>query len=213
VAELLELVGLDPEVYARRYPHELSGGERQRVGVARALAAEPKILLMDEPFGAVDPVGRRRLQDEFRRLHRHLRPTVMFVTHDIDEAVLLGDRVAVFSRGGHLEQVADPVTVLTRPATAFVRSFIGGGSAVRLLALTTLDAADLDPAPGVPDTPSDGVAALRVGASLGEAFSALAATTSGRVPVLDGDGRLVGEATPAAIHRALRRAHPQPVAP
>jgi osmoprotectant transport system ATP-binding protein len=211
VAELLELVGLDPAVYARRYPHELSGGERQRVGVARALAAEPKILLMDEPFGAVDPVGRRRLQDEFRRLHRHLQPTVMFVTHDIDEAVLLGDRVAVFSRGGHLEQIADPVTVLTQPASDFVRAFIGRGSAVRLLSLTKLDASDLEPVDGE-GMRGEGEAppVLRLGAGLGEAFALVAESPTGRVPVLDTDGHLVGEATPAAIHRALRRAHPQP---
>lgn len=215
VTELLELVGLDPAVHARRYPHELSGGERQRVGVARALAGRPRVLLMDEPFGAVDPVGRRRLQDEFRRLHRALRPTVMFVTHDIDEAVLLGDRVAVFSRGGHLEQLADPITLLTEPATPFVRDFVGRGAAVRLLGLTRLEVTDLDPAgpgPADPDAPSAAStttsgAALTIGASLGEAFAALAESPTGRVPVLDGDGRAVGTLTPAVVHRALRRTY------
>lgn len=217
VDELLGLVGLAPETYGRRYPHELSGGERQRVGVARALAAEPKVLLMDEPFGAVDPVGRRRLQVEFRRLHARLRPTVMFVTHDIDEAVLLGDRVVVLSKGGHLEQVADPVTLLTRPATEFVREFIGQGSAVRLLALTSLRAEDLEPATdtldaddGAPRLGGDG--AIDVGATLEEVFSAIAASPAGRVPVRDGGGAVVGVATPAAVHRALRRAYPDPVA-
>ncbi len=221
VTDLLDLVGLPPATYARRYPHELSGGERQRVGVARALAGEPRVLLMDEPFGAVDPVGRRRLQEEFRRLHGQLRPTVLLVTHDIDEAVLLGDRVAVFSQGGHLEQVADPVTVLTRPATEFVRSFIGQGSAVRLLALTRLEAADLELSPpppvtqGVPggddgDASSASAVVVRLGADLGEAFAVLAESPSGSVPVLDGDARPVGTLTPAVIHRALRRAYLDP---
>ena len=219
VTELLDLVGLPPATYARRYPHELSGGERQRVGVARALAGEPRVLLMDEPFGAVDPVGRRRLQEEFRRLHGQLRPTVLLVTHDIDEAVLLGDRVAVFSQGGHLEQVADPVTVLTRPATEFVRSFIGQGSAVRLLALTRLEVPDLEawsppltPAvrEGHDDAPSASAVVVRLGADLGEAFAALAESPGGSVPVLDGDAHPVGTLTPAVIHRALRRAYPDP---
>ncbi len=198
VSQMLELVGLPPAVYAGRYPHELSGGEQQRVGVARALAAQPRILLMDEPFGAVDPVGRARLQEELRGLHRQLAATVMFVTHDIDEAMLLGDRVAVFSRGGHLEQVADPVTLLTRPATDFVRTFVGRGSAIRLLSLTTLTSAGLEPA----DSRLAGEP-LRVGASLAEAFAALAASPSGRVSVADENGTVVGSVTPAVIHRSL----------
>ena len=106
--ELMSLVGLDPDQYGDRYPHQLSGGQRQRVGVARALAADPPVLLMDEPFGAVDPVVRARLQEEFRRLQRELQKTVVFVTHDIDEAVLLGDRVAVFAEGGRLLQYDTP---------------------------------------------------------------------------------------------------------
>lgn len=207
VRELLDLVGLPADVYAGRYPHQLSGGERQRVGVARALAVRPRVLLMDEPFGAVDPVGRRRLQEEFRRLQHQLQPTVMFVTHDIDEAVLLGDRVAVLSRGGRLEQLADPVTLLTRPATGFVRSFVGRGSAVRLLSLTTLQEGDLEP-PGEPGTAVGAPAAVRVGATLDDAFAALAASPGGQVPVLDGDRRVVGVLTPASIHRALRRSLP-----
>lgn len=216
VGELLDLVGLEPATYGRRYPHELSGGQRQRVGVARALAAEPRVLLMDEPFGAVDPVGRRRLQHEFRRLHRRLRPTVMFVTHDIDEAVLLGDRVAVFRQGGHLEQVADPVTLLTQPATAFVQDFVGQGRAVRLLGLTTVTAEALDPVDeGAPPTPGGhggapgAGAVVRLGTSLGDAFGVLAEEPSGRVTVLDGDDRAVGTLTPEAIHRALRQAYPR----
>ncbi|UNX54752.1 ATP-binding cassette domain-containing protein [Georgenia sp. TF02-10] len=148
VAELLELVGLDPAVYGPRYPHELSGGQRQRVGVARALATDPPVMLMDEPFGAVDPEGRRSLQHEFRRIHDELGTTVLMVTHDIDEAVALGDRVAVLSQGGHLEQLADPVTLLTRPANDVVTGLVGDARAVRLLPITDLTAADLEPVTG-----------------------------------------------------------------
>src|SRR5699024_10783834 len=137
----------EPDKYSRRYPHELSGGQRQRVGVARALAADPPVLLMDEPFGAVDPIGRRRLQSEFRRIQQEVRTTVLFVTHDLDEAVLLADRVAVFSQGGKLEQFADPVRLLAQPETEFVREFIGEAATVRLLSLTQITANDLGPPP------------------------------------------------------------------
>lgn len=124
VAELLDLVGLASATYAGRYPHELSGGERQRVGVARALAVRPPVLLMDEPFGAVDPQGRRRLQKEFAALQRELGTTVMMVTHDIREAVLLADRVAVFSHGGTLEQLGAPQAITDSPANDFVADFV-----------------------------------------------------------------------------------------
>src|SRR3982751_6567310 len=123
--ELLELVGLDPATYADRYPHQLSGGQQQRVGVARALAANPPVLLMDEPFGAVDPLVRLRLQDEFLRLHDELGITVVFVTHDIDEAVRLGDRVAVFATGGRLAQYDTPARLLGRAAAHFLGQ-VGG---------------------------------------------------------------------------------------
>ena len=115
--ELLELVGLDPDQYGRRFPHELSGGERQRVGVARALGGDPPVLLMDEPFGAVDPVTRQRLQQQFLDLQAELKKTIVFVTHDIEEATKLGDRIAVLSKGGVLEQYDTPSEVLGRPAT------------------------------------------------------------------------------------------------
>ena len=124
VSELLTLVGLDQATYARRYPHELSGGERQRVGVARALATEPPVLLMDEPFGSVDPQGRRRLQQEFLQIQRALGTTVMMVTHDIREAVALGDRIAVFSAGAKVEQLDVPSVVAGAPANDFVADFI-----------------------------------------------------------------------------------------
>lgn len=124
VTELLELVGLGGETYAARYPHELSGGERQRVGVARALATRPPVLLMDEPFGSVDPQGRRRLQREFASIQRALGTTVMMVTHDIREAALLADRIAVFSRGAVLEQLDTPEVVTGSPANEFVADFV-----------------------------------------------------------------------------------------
>jgi osmoprotectant transport system ATP-binding protein len=132
--ELLSLVGLDPAM-ADRYPAQLSGGQQQRVGVARALAADPPVLLMDEPFGAVDPIVRAQLQREFLRLQRELRKTVVFVTHDIDEAVLLADRVAVLSTGGILQQLAAPVEMLRRPANPFVADFLGEDRGLKLLSL------------------------------------------------------------------------------
>jgi osmoprotectant transport system ATP-binding protein len=133
--ELLELVGLDPAKHGKRYPHELSGGQRQRVGVARALAADPPVLLMDEPFGAVDPIARDRLQTEFLHLQEQVKKTVVFVTHDIDEAIRLGDRIAVMRDGGHLEQFADPATLLGKPATPFVADFVGADRTLRRLSV------------------------------------------------------------------------------
>ncbi len=143
VHELLELVGLDPGQYARRFPHELSGGERQRVGVARALGGDPPVLLMDEPFGAVDPVTRQRLQQQFLDLQRDLKKTIVFVTHDIEEAAKLGDRIAVLSKGGVLEQYDTPAQILGCPATAFVADFVGADRGVRRLAVTTIVPEDL----------------------------------------------------------------------
>jgi osmoprotectant transport system ATP-binding protein len=139
VDELLDLVGLDPAVHRDRYPHQLSGGQRQRVGVARALAADPPVLLMDEPFGAVDPVARDRLQAEFLRLQEQVRKTVVFVTHDIDEAIRLGDRIAVMREGGRLEQYADPATLLSAPATDFVADFVGADRTLRRLSVLDVD--------------------------------------------------------------------------
>jgi osmoprotectant transport system ATP-binding protein len=132
--ELLELVGLEPNM-ADRYPSQLSGGQQQRVGVARALAADPPVLLMDEPFGAVDPVRRGALQQEFKRLQRELGKTVVFVTHDVDEAVLLGDRIAIMQQGGKVAQYGPPEALLAQPASDFVSSFIGGTRGIKLLSL------------------------------------------------------------------------------
>jgi osmoprotectant transport system ATP-binding protein len=127
VTELLELVGLDPEVYRRRYPKELSGGQQQRIGVLRALAAEPDLILMDEPFGALDPITRSHLQEELKKLQQRLRKTVVFVTHDMGEAVKLADRV-VFMRSGKIVQAAPPADILRNPRDDFVRDFVGRGA-------------------------------------------------------------------------------------
>ena len=147
--ELLALVGLEPAVFRDRYPDQLSGGQRQRVGVARALAADPPVLLMDEPFGAVDPIARERLQSEFLRLQDEVRKTVVFVTHDIDEAVKLGDRIAILRQGGILEQYGTPNEVLGTPASEFVADFVGADRALKRLTVTRIDQAELEKPPVV----------------------------------------------------------------
>jgi osmoprotectant transport system ATP-binding protein len=149
VEELMLLVGLDPALHGDRYPHQLSGGQRQRAGVARALAADPTVLLMDEPFSAVDPVVRERLQSEFLRLQQAVRKTIVFVTHDIEEAVRIGDRIAVMSQGGRVEQFATPADLLGRPASEFVADFVGADRGLKRLAVTGIDVADLEQPPVV----------------------------------------------------------------
>ncbi|HET8975275.1 MAG TPA: ATP-binding cassette domain-containing protein [Solirubrobacterales bacterium] len=146
VGELLELIDLDPET-RDRYPSQLSGGQQQRVGVARALAADPPLMLMDEPFGAIDPINRERLQNEFLRLQAELRKTVLFVTHDIDEAIKMGDRIAILEQGGVLAQYATPAELLMAPANGFVEDFVGADRALKRLALLTVGDVDLWEAP------------------------------------------------------------------
>ncbi|MGP4009368.1 ABC transporter ATP-binding protein [Streptomyces sp. 4N124] len=183
VDELLALVGLDPDTFRRRFPKQLSGGEQQRVGVARALGGDPQVMLMDEPFGAIDPLNRASLQNEFLRIQAELRKTIVFVTHDIDEAVKMGDRIAIFSSNGKVEQYDTPERILSEPVNDFVAGFIGSGAAVRRLSLSRL--ADVD-IPG--DWPT-----LAEGASTEERRSA-AAAANGRefLLVLDGDRRPTG---------------------
>ncbi|MGW6457410.1 ABC transporter ATP-binding protein [Streptomyces sp. NPDC055078] len=147
-AELLDLVGLDPSLHGDRYPEQLSGGQRQRVGVARALAADPPVLLMDEPFGAVDPVVREHLQNEFLRLQAQVRKTVLFVTHDIEEAVRLGDRIAVYGQG-RIEQFDAPAAVLGAPATGYVADFVGADRGLKRLSVTPIEESDLEQPPVV----------------------------------------------------------------
>ncbi|SHL65877.1 ABC transporter ATP-binding protein [Streptomyces yunnanensis] len=179
-AELLDLVGLDPSVYGDRYPDQLSGGQRQRVGVARALAADPPVLLMDEPFGAVDPVVREHLQNEFLRLQSTLHKTVLFVTHDIEEAVRLGDRIAVYG-AGRIEQLDTPATVLGAPATPYTAEFVGADRGLKRLAVTPVEAADLDEPPVV-----------RLDDPVSRAADALSAADAPWAVVLDTDGSPYG---------------------
>ncbi|MBA2531919.1 MAG: ATP-binding cassette domain-containing protein, partial [Nocardioidaceae bacterium] len=179
--ELLDLVGLDPGVFGDRYPHQLSGGQRQRVGVARALAADPPVLLMDEPFGAVDPVVRGRLQEEFLRLQSDLGKTVMFVTHDIEEAVRLGDQVAVLAEGGRLAQYDTPAKVLGAPSDEFVAQFVGADRGLRRLAVTSIQDSDLVRAP-----------MIRASATLADARTQLAAEDARWAVVLDDRDGLQG---------------------
>jgi osmoprotectant transport system ATP-binding protein len=199
--ELMEMVGLDVATFADRYPHQLSGGQRQRVGVARALAADPPVLLMDEPFGAVDPVVRVRLQDEFLRLQRELGKTVVLVTHDIDEAVRMGDRVAVFAEGGRLAQFATPAELLGRPADDFVADFVGSTRGLRRLTVTPIDPAHLEPLDGV--STGDLGAAIDVDSTLEEALAVMLRDDRPMVGVKDG-ASFVGVLTPNGVHRALR---------
>ncbi|MFH8490339.1 ABC transporter ATP-binding protein [Streptomyces longisporoflavus] len=145
-AELLDLVGLDPATFGDRYPEQLSGGQRQRVGVARALAADPPVLLMDEPFGAVDPVVREHLQNEFLRLQQAVRKTVLFVTHDIEEAVRLGDRMAVYGEG-RIEQFDTPSTILGAPSNDYVADFVGADRGLKRLSVTPIEEGDLEQPP------------------------------------------------------------------
>ncbi|QLH27033.1 ABC transporter ATP-binding protein [Streptomyces sp. Rer75] len=232
-AELLELVGL-PAGSGKRYPHQLSGGQQQRVGVARALAADPPVLLMDEPFGAVDPVVRTQLQNELLRLQSELRKTVVFVTHDIDEAVRLGDRIAIFRTGGHLVQCAPPAELLASPADDFVAGFLGAERGLKLLSLSTLADVPQEPAPaddgtgrwrlvtsgrgeplGWRDTEGpDGdeapllpVRPLRDTDSLLSALDESLASPAGLVARVDADGVLTGVTGRDRIHEHAGRRH------
>jgi osmoprotectant transport system ATP-binding protein len=148
VDELLELVGLDPEEYRGRYPAELSGGQQQRVGVARAMAADPPIMLMDEPFGAVDPITRERLQDEFLNIQQDIKKTIVFVTHDIDEAIKMGDKIAILKQGGILAQYDTPENILSNPNSEFVASFVGNDRILKRLSLTRVGDMQLELANG-----------------------------------------------------------------
>ncbi len=182
--ELLELVGLEASD-ARRYPSQLSGGQRQRVGLARALAADPPVLLMDEPFGALDPITRLRLQTELRRLHREVEKTIIFVTHDVDEAITLGDRIAILRQGGVLAQYDTPDAILGHPADDFVKEFVGEDRALRRLALRTLADVPLQPGPG-------SGARLPAHTSLRNAVSQMLETNDEDVVVVDDAGNELG---------------------
>jgi osmoprotectant transport system ATP-binding protein len=192
--ELLALLKLDPERFRGKYPHQLSGGEQQRIGVARALAAHPEILLMDEPFGALDPITRAALQEEIARIHAESRTTIVFVTHDMSEALKLATRIAVLERG-HLVQTATPLELLRKPATDFVREFVGREDlGLRLLSLQPV-ASRLRAAETAPGDPVAATASLR------EALSEMIARGSDRIAVVDADGRSLGVLTLADLAR------------
>ena len=197
-AELLELVGLEPE-YGKRYPSQLSGGERQRVGLARALAVDPPLMLMDEPFGALDPITRDRLQLEFLRLHENVRKTVIFVTHDIDEAIKMGDRIAILREGGHLAQYDTPDRILAHPADDFVARFVGADRGLKRLALRRLEEIELEPLTDpVPDGPqAPGSATLR------DALSLMMAEGADPLVVVNADGTPIGLLSVARVGRVL----------
>jgi osmoprotectant transport system ATP-binding protein len=180
VEELLEIIGL-PGDFRDRYPTQLSGGQRQRVGVARALAADPPLMLMDEPFGAIDPINRERLQNEFLRLQAELRKTIVFVTHDIDEAIKMGDRIAILKEGGILAQYAPPAELLMYPASPFVEDFVGSDRALKRLALQRVRDIDLWKAPIV-----------RIGEPVAEVRSKLADADLEIPLVVDDRGRPLG---------------------
>ncbi len=222
VDELIELIGLDPAETRDRYPAQLSGGQRQRVGVARALAADPPLMLMDEPFGAIDPISRERLQNELLRLQEQIRKTIVFVTHDIDEAIKLGDRIAVLKQGGVLAQYATPVELLMAPADDFVEDFVGADRALKRLALTRASEVDLRPVDnGLPfalvrDDSGRPVAWERGGErhpvrtvrgdeSLRDALSDLLRSPVQLGAVVDGEGRVQGVLGLDVIHDLLER--------
>ncbi|MCW2928285.1 MAG: transporter ATP-binding protein [Thermoleophilia bacterium] len=220
--ELLELVGLAPDQFGARYPSQLSGGQRQRVGVARALAADPPVMLMDEPFGAIDPLVREHIQDEFLRMQQEVRKTIIIVTHDLDEAMRMGDVVAVLQEGGILAQLAAPEALLAAPANEFVERFVGGDSALRRLALACVR--DLQPIPldvahaqgfgvlvdaaGRPVQWSSGMpitCTVSADATLRSALGELIARNAAYAPVVDELGRPLGVLTTAMLHAWLER--------
>ena len=194
IDELLEVVHMPPGEYRDRYPKELSGGQLQRVGVARALSGDPDVMLMDEPFGAIDPIVRERLQNEFLRLQSEVRKTIVFVTHDIDEAIKLGDRIAILQDGSRLAQYDTPERILTAPADDFVAEFIGSGAALKRLDLSRV--ADIELAPGH---------VVRADSSGQDALAAVRASESGRVLVLDEQDRPRRWVEAADVQRAEGR--------
>ena len=188
VDELLELVGLDPEDYRDRYPAELSGGQQQRVGVARAMAADPPIMLMDEPFGAVDPITRERLQDEFLSIQNNIKKTIVFVTHDIDEAIKMGDKIAILKQGGFLAQYDTPEDILSNPNSEFVASFVGNDRILKRLSLTRVEEMELEPVSG----DGDDLPRISEGLTVKDALSELIGSGSTKgVVVKSGERRLL----------------------
>jgi len=205
VAELWDLIGLRKDELSGRYPAQLSGGQRQRVGVARALAADPPLLLMDEPFGAIDPINRARLQDEFLRLQQQVRKTVVFVTHDIDEAIKIGDRIAILREGGDLAQYDTPAEILRSPADEFVAQFVGADRGIKRLSLIALEDLTLlvpDDSPRR-DAPATPVPRVPLTMSGRDALSLLLTSRATHLLVVDDDGAVRGNVTVELLHRRL----------
>ena len=204
VDELLELVGLPPREYRRRYPHQLSGGQRQRVGFARALGADPPILLMDEPFGAVDRITRERLQHEFISIQRSLGKTVVFVTHDIDEAVMVGDRICLMKMQAEIAQYDTPDAILTRPASDYVSQFLGRDRLVRRMSIEPIHHDALEhPAGG----PAANEPRVQANSTLSEAFAAALSSPTEKAAVIDGE-RYIGSFSATSLLESLRRERP-----
>jgi osmoprotectant transport system ATP-binding protein len=199
IDELLELVGLDADEYRDRYPAELSGGQQQRVGVARAMAADPPIMLMDEPFGAVDPITRERLQDEFLNIQQDIKKTIVFVTHDIDEAIKMGDKIAILKQGGFLAQYDTPENILSSPNSEFVASFVGTDRILKRLSLVRVGEIELEPANG--DT--EGLPRISERLTVRDALSEIIGSSATRgVVEKDGEKWLLTIDTIEALSRA-----------
>ena len=190
--EMLDLVGLDAAEMLKRYPRQLSGGQRQRIGVARALAADPPVLLMDEPFGAIDPIARARLQAEFRQILQRVRKTVVLVTHDLDEAIRLGDRIAIM-KSGKIVQYDTPDAILSKPADQFVEDFVGIDRAIKRLSLYSVSDAM------VVGAPDGNAASVGTGSNLRDALALMVAANSDVLAVVDGSGAATGRLTRDAI--------------
>jgi osmoprotectant transport system ATP-binding protein len=199
VQELLELIGFDPQELTDRYPAQLSGGQRQRVGVARALAADPPLMLMDEPFGAIDPITRARLQDEFLGLQAKVKKTVVFVTHDIDEAIRMGDRIAILREGGVLAQYDTPQEILIHPADEFVAEFVGADRGIKVLSLSTLSELELIEPNGLRASTQT----VSPETSVRDALSLILTARGEPVTVVDAQGRVHGLVTLALIEQLL----------
>jgi osmoprotectant transport system ATP-binding protein len=202
VDELLEMVGLDPSVYRDRYPKELSGGQAQRVGVARALGADPSIMLMDEPFGAIDPITRGNLQNEFLRLQEELQKTIVFVTHDIDEALIMGDRIAILGKQSTIHQCDTPERILSYPVDDFVRDFIGAGTTLKGLVFERVGDLDLSDYSGAGEIS----ASVTADSTLYEALEEMLRAADGKAVVVDASGSPVGVVELSHLSAAIRSA-------
>ena len=199
VEELLSVVELDPKTFLNRYPKQLSGGQQQRVGVARALAADPPVMLMDEPFGATDPITREKLQAEFLRLQESIGKTIVFVTHDFDEAIKLGDRIAVLGPKSKIEQFDTPAKILANPASAYVSSFIGEGAALKRLALLLVGNTKM----GASSKAHAKAGTVKVSDNLREALDRIVLAGGNTIGVLDATGATVGSLSIEQISEAL----------